>query len=414
MLDKTSWNGLSASHQLRKRVLLCITGGIIFLLLTHTLNGSHSTRYASLDKFPRKIWQSWKVEPLRFEDRDMVRARSWTLKNPGHRYEVLTDDNAVNFVEEKFGPAGLNRPDIVSTYGSLTARIIQADLLRYLVMYVEGGVYADIDVEALKPVEDFIPERYSERDVDIIIGIETDEPDFKDHPILGSKAQSFCQWTFACKPRHPVMMRLINNILFWLHDMAQTQGKPIAELEFDFDDVLSGTGPSAFTDAFLAEMSETAGEAITWEAFHGLTESKLVGGVLVLPAEAFAAASGHSHSGNHDGRQALVRHHYHASMWPSQHHRYRHPVYAEVERCNWNRECVELWDLNTAFFASLPEEQQLKMIALKDGNGQGLPDAKPEGTTPTNDHESEQPATHEEMLNKMLAPSSGGPEAQAP
>jgi hypothetical protein len=196
--------------------------------------------------------------------------------------------------------------------------------------------------------------------------------------------------------------------------MAQTQGKPIAELEFDFDDVLSGTGPSAFTDAFLAEMSETAGEAITWEAFHGLTESKLVGGVLVLPAEAFAAASGHSHSGNHDGRQALVRHHYHASMWPSQHHRYRHPVYAEVERCNWNRECVELWDLNTAFFASLPEEQQLKMIALKDGNGQGLPDAKPEGTTPTNDHESEQPATHEEMLNKMLAPSSGGPEAQAP
>lgn len=409
MLEQHSWSGLPKSYQLRKRIILCITGGILTLLLLHTLNSSYLTGYTGPERFPRKIWQSWKVDSLRFEDRDLMRARSWTIKNPGHRYEVLTDDNALMFVEEKFGPTGLNRPDIVSTYSSLTATIIQADLLRYLVMYVEGGVYADIDVEALKPIEEFIPERYFERDVDVIIGIETDQPDFKDHPILGSKAQSFCQWTFACKPKHPVMLRLINNILLWLHDMTIIQEKPISELEFDFDDVLSGTGPSAFTAAFLAELSDMSGEEITWNTFHDLKESKLVEGVLVLPAEAFAASSGHSHSGTHDGRQALVRHHYHASMWPSQHHRYRHPVYAEVERCNWNRECVELWDLNTAFFASLPEEQQLEMIALKDGH---VPPVKFIDAAPIDDHENEQPATHEEMLNKMLAPSQPGTEAQ--
>ena len=294
---------------------------------------------------------------------------TWTGKNPKHRYEVLTDDSAENYVEEHFGPSGFNRPDVVFTYKSLgnsNLRIIQADLLRYLIMYVEGGVYADIDVEALRSIEHFIPKRFAERDVHMVIGVETDEPDFKDHPILGSKAQSFCQWTFMCKPRLPVMMRLVNNILAWLADLAQKQNKPISELQLDFDEVLSGTGPSAFTTAILAEMSAGTGRTVTWETFHDLEESKVVGGVLVLPSEAFAAGTGHSDSGNHGGRWALVRHHFHASSWPTHHPRYKHPIYGEVEKCNWDVECVKLWDANTAFFSALPEEQQMEMIRIKD------------------------------------------------
>ena len=288
------------------------------------------------------------------------------MKNPKFRYEVLTDDNTMDYVEEHFGPSGYNRPDIVQTYKTLNAKIIQADLLRYLVMYVEGGVYTDIDVEAIRSIDYFIPKRYDEKSVNMVIGVETDEPAFKDHPLLGSKAQSFCQWTFMCKPRLPVMMRLIDNILLWLQNLSHEQNVPISEIQLDFDEVLSGTGPSAFTNAILAEMSETEGRPITWEEFHDLEESKLLAGVLVLPSEAFAAGTGHSQSGNHGGRQALVKHHFHASSWPSQHPRYRHPIYGEVERCNWDMECVKLWDANTAFFAALPEEEQLKMIAIKD------------------------------------------------
>lgn len=60
-------------------------------------------------------------------------------------------------------------------------------------MYAEGGVYADIDVECLRPVERFICERYNEFEVDTFVGVEIDEPAFVDHPILGSKCKSFCQ-----------------------------------------------------------------------------------------------------------------------------------------------------------------------------------------------------------------------------
>ncbi|KAK3294339.1 nucleotide-diphospho-sugar transferase [Chaetomium fimeti] len=293
-------------------------------------------------EFPRKIWQTWKVNPLKFEDRDLNTARSWVAKNPDYRYEVLTDDNDLRYVEYHFGPDGFNRPDIVNFYRDVKAAIVKADLLRYMIMYAEGGVYADIDVEALKPLSKFIPERYAEKDIDMVIGVEIDEPDWKDHPILGPKSRSFCQWTFVCKPQLPVMMRLIEKIMSWLNGVAKEQGVSLSEVDLDFDQIISGTGPSAFTEAILIEMDlqkEDPRTKIDWDLFHDLDESKVVSRVLILTVEAFAAGQGHSHSGNHEARAALVKHHYHASNWPSRHPRYSHPAYGEVERCNWEPEC---------------------------------------------------------------------------
>jgi mannosyltransferase OCH1-like enzyme len=321
---------------------------------------------ASSGRFPRKIWQTWKVDPLGFEERDLSVARTWTAKNPDYRYEVLTDQNDIYYVETHFGPAGFNRLDIVYMYKSLRLKIIKADLLRYLVMYVEGGVYTDIDVEALKPIHRFIPQRYSERDIEMVIGVEIDQPDFNNHTILGKKSQSFCQWTFMCKPRLPVMMVLINNILKWLNQVALDQKVSISDIQLGFDEVISGTGPSAFTKALLSHMSAREESNVHWDCFHNLAESKLVGGVLVLTVEAFAAGQGHSDSGNHNAKTALVKHHYHASGWPTAHPRYNHPIYGEVEKCNWDAECVRAWDANKATFEALPQEEQLRQIAMKE------------------------------------------------
>lgn len=316
--------------------------------------------------FPRKIWQTWKTDPLQFDERDSSTARSWVQKNPYFRYEVLTDNNDMAYVEQHFGPGGFDRPDIVDMYRDINATIIKADLLRYMVMYAEGGVYADIDVEALKPISRFIPDhRYAEEDIDMVIGIEIDQPQFKDHPILGKKSQSFCQWTFMARPRVPVMMRLIENIMGWLDGLARQQKVPISEVVLDFDQVISGTGPSAFTAAIIEEMNDNRPQdraEITWDTFHELDESKIVSRVLVLDVEAFAAGQGHSDSGNHNARGALVKHHYHASNWPSRHPRFNHPAYGSVEQCNWEPKCVAKWDDDTAAFAKLSEEEKTKVI----------------------------------------------------
>lgn len=320
--------------------------------------------------FPKKIWQSWKVNPLLFEPKHADVARSWPEKNPEYRYEVLTDDNELHYVEEHFGPEGFNRPDIVTFFRDLRDPIVKADLLRYLIMYAEGGLWADIDVEAMKPMARFIPPRYDVRDIDMVVGVEIDEPDWKDHPILGPKSRSFCQWTFMCKPQQPVMMRLIEHIMSWLGEVAKNQTQSISDVTLDFDQIISGTGPSAFTEAIMTEMNILAkknGEKeVVWDDFHDIIESKVVSRVLVLTVEAFAAGQGHSESGTHDAKAALVRHHYHASNWPGAHPRYNHPAYGEVEKCNWKDECVHRWDEDVAAFNKMTPEEQAVVVDEKE------------------------------------------------
>ncbi|EKD13984.1 glycosyltransferase sugar-binding region containing DXD domain-containing protein [Drepanopeziza brunnea f. sp. 'multigermtubi' MB_m1] len=318
-------------------------------------------------KFPKKIWQTWKTDPLDFEVRESDRARTWPQLNPGHRYEVLTDNNDLAYVEEHFGPNGvIYRPDIVETYRTLNATIIKADLLRYLIMYAEGGVYADIDVENLRGIDTWIPKHFDESDVDLVISVEIDEPGFANHKILGQKSQSFCQWTFMAKPQHPVMLKLVDHVLHWLNEVAQKQAVPISGIKLNFDEVITGTGPSAFTNAVLSEMVTQTHRRIYWDTFHALTQPVLVGNILVLTVDAFAAGQGHSNSLSHDSPNALVRHHYHASLWPSRHPRFSHPAYGMVEECNWEPTCVEDWTKNTAAFNSLPYDERARLIQAKE------------------------------------------------
>lgn len=314
--------------------------------------------------FPQKIWQTWKIDPMRYGIRESVTAHTWLEKNPYMRYEVLTDANEMTWIEEHFGKTGFNRPDIVNFYRQINLPIIKADLLRYMIMYAEGGVYADIDVEAIRPFHRFFPHSHDESEFDMIVGVEIDQPQFRDHPVLGKKSQSFCQWTIISKPRQPVMLKLVENIMSWFKGVAKQQGVSVADVELDFDQVISGTGPSAFTKALLEEMNKTkkGGKKITWDTFHDLDESKVVSRVLVLDVEAFCAGQGHSDSGNHGSRGALVKHHYHASNWPSRHQRYNHPAYGQVEECNWVPDCIRQWDENIAAYESLSEAEKQQKI----------------------------------------------------
>jgi mannosyltransferase OCH1-like enzyme len=334
--------------------------------------------------FPQKIWQTWKIDPLDFEERDSIVARTWIDKNPAMRYEVLTDANEMNYIEEKFGPNGFDRPDIIEFYRAVNLPIIKADMLRYMIMYADGGVYADIDVEALKPFHRFFPPQYNEEDYDIVVGVEIDEPSWKDHPILGGKSKSFCQWTLISRPEQPVFLKLVENIMVWFSDVARKEGVGISEVELDFDQVISGTGPSAFTEAMIADIN-SRGYFANWDTFHDMDESKIVGRILVHDVEAFAAGQGHSNSGNHESRGALIKHHYHASNWPSRHPRYWHAAYGQVEDCNWNRECIETWDRNVAEFEKLSEDDQNRIIAEKEAERNPPPppeEPKPEEPKP--------------------------------
>jgi hypothetical protein len=47
--------------------------------------------------------------------------------------------------------------EFYNTYASLALGVMKADMWRYAIIYAFGGLYADIDVAALRPIRDWLP-----------------------------------------------------------------------------------------------------------------------------------------------------------------------------------------------------------------------------------------------------------------
>lgn len=71
----------SASPGRFRSLIVLVIGCLVFKLLYNAFGGTRAPRAELSPVFPTKIWQSWKVDPLRFEARDAERATSWISKN---------------------------------------------------------------------------------------------------------------------------------------------------------------------------------------------------------------------------------------------------------------------------------------------------------------------------------------------
>lgn len=97
-------------------------------------------------RIPKIIMQTWKDHniPLKWKSsRDSIftHMKDW-------KYVLMTDEDNRNFVEKHF-------PDFLSYYDNFEYNIQRVDAIRYMWLYVHGGIYMDLDFELLKPIDDF-------------------------------------------------------------------------------------------------------------------------------------------------------------------------------------------------------------------------------------------------------------------
>ncbi|KAJ5579605.1 uncharacterized protein N7459_005590 [Penicillium hispanicum] len=250
---------------------------------------------------PPKIWQ---VHFRPAEAKELSNAASWLAQNRDYQYVLVSEAGAEAFIRKHFHTS----PTLLQIFQELNNTGIKSDLLRYLILWVEGGVYSDIDTVAHKPVDVWVPARYQDA-TRLVIGIEFDRRDGGDwaevHPDL-----QFCQWTIAAAPGHAVFRDMIEWSVSGLESFAAKQNKPFSELEFGGSDVIELTGPSAWTDAIFRRIQEYDPEITTLRNFTGLTEPVLVGDILILPIDGFGMGQPHSGS-TADGsipEQALIQH----------------------------------------------------------------------------------------------------------
>ena len=208
-----------------------------------------SLDHESFDKrscdVPRLIHQTWKSSKV---DAPHVRnVRSWVEMNPDWEYRLWTDSDIRLLVARRF-------PDYLEMFDSYPLQIQRADMFRYFVMYEYGGVYADMDFEALVPLSEILDDdlRIENKFQDSIDLVSTESSDdnhvcamVSQEPVVHAHVlyhvnRLACNAITISAPGHP----------FWLHIIEYA--REIWKNAKDKSDVLSTTGPKMMNEALRA------------------------------------------------------------------------------------------------------------------------------------------------------------------
>jgi len=258
--------------------------------------------------FPKDLWQTWKHarDDERF-DKDLKHlVDSWDRLNPEFSHTVITDEPAFQLIKKMY----ISIPEVVQAYQDMSLPILKADFFRYLMLLARGGVYTDVDTEALQAVRKWIPAAFNQSAIGIVIGIEAD-PDRDDWAQWYARRIQFCQWTIMSKPGHPILRNVVERITNITNRMRE-DGR--LNSEFDSDKaVLEHTGPGVWTDAVFAYFNDpvyfnTSSLNVTNSDFFNLREPKLLGDTVILPITSFSPAIGHMGAEGIDHPLAFVRH----------------------------------------------------------------------------------------------------------
>ena len=118
-----------------------------------------------------------------------------SFRQSGWEYQFYDDDQAAQFLSAHFPP------QVREAYDAILPGAFKADLFRYCVLLIRGGVYADMDI---------LLETNLERAIDPDIGflVPQDSPG----ETIGARS---CLWNglMAVAPGHPFMLQTIQNVV---------------------------------------------------------------------------------------------------------------------------------------------------------------------------------------------------------
>ncbi|KAL9101814.1 MAG: hypothetical protein Q9163_002961 [Psora crenata] len=275
-----------------------------------TLNPPPDSRH-----WTKVIWQTSKVPAAELSDEHRGRFDSWEPLNPGYRHEVMTDERMESYVRQKYGGTEIER-----VYFELSDYILRSDLIRYLILLADGGVYNDLDVECKKAIDGWVPRKFRGQ-AGIILGVELDNkfgPDGRTWE-NGEDLFELVNWTMMAKPGQPFIDFLVKRVIENLRRKAREQGSSLSEMTCDVQEVLETTGPAALTTAFFDYASNLTSTNVTYKNFTKIMKPKSVGEVVILPIHAFGAGHQVEWAGfKQDERKVLV-HHYFKGSWKEDH-----------------------------------------------------------------------------------------------
>lgn len=191
---------------------------------------------------------------------------TWTEKNPDYNYKLYTFKEINDIFKEAFENTV---PEVLETYKLLPHIILKSDLGRYFLLYLFGGVYADIDTLCQNPIDTWYDNvDTSKFDIGVTVSIE-DDINRDDWMNSMPRRVELLQWAFKGNKRHHYWALLISKIVETTY-RAKYEGKlaPWSSYQGSVDkcagvNILDWTGPGVFTDAFVEYVNLIDGIEIT-------------------------------------------------------------------------------------------------------------------------------------------------------
>ncbi len=146
--------------------------------------------------------------------------KSWKIKNPNWNIRFYDDHNMINYVRENINE------DQFKAFMKIERMASKVDIWRLIILINEGGLYTDLDVKCLKPIDSWVENPNSE----ILLCVDNNPPN------------NFGQHLLLAKPNNRILKSALN---LALSRIADPQFKKLE----NFARVLKTTGPISFTDA---------------------------------------------------------------------------------------------------------------------------------------------------------------------
>ncbi|KAH3671531.1 hypothetical protein OGAPHI_000234 [Ogataea philodendri] len=209
------------------------------------------------EEMENHIWQLWTVrsDDKDFPDECKSHIERWRNVNDNYNHNLISLADAEETVVDYLRPSV---PEVVDALRFLPHDRLKYEFLKYLLVYIKGGLYADIDTTDIKPLR-----YWHESKVlggKLMVGVTADYNDLNWEKLYNRRL-SFSTSLFRAKSHHPFLAKLIARITY----ICFTQQDLVKETNWDevFDNVdangeplIQFTGPSIFTDTLFEYMNE--------------------------------------------------------------------------------------------------------------------------------------------------------------
>jgi hypothetical protein len=159
---------------------------------------------------PRILHQSYKTaDQARWPIASWRRcAASWRTHNAEWEYRFWTDEQNRQLFAEHL-------PQFLDLYDLLAKPVTKSDLTRFAYMYVHGGMYADLDVESVRPLDAPLAQGTPPLREGVVLGMMGSDFDFG-HSIPNAAMLS--------PARHPLWLHCLQSVRERLQEMHRPRG----------------------------------------------------------------------------------------------------------------------------------------------------------------------------------------------